>query len=200
MGCMLALPMPASAIDGFKKLKLPQGITIEIPAHWNELPLEDRQNLSAMGSASAAKAGLEIEGLKTNLLAVNAVPAPTKAMIRVSSTTQPAFTAADLLALSDADLQEAGQMELEQFRKAAKSGGIHLLDMAAPRVVTISGHPTYMLTYFRSGVVNKSEKWQVNQFQSPLPDRIIQVTVSWNVANEQILKPILVHVIDSVKF
>lgn len=200
MGCMLALSMPASAIDGFKKVTLSQGITIEIPAHWNELPVEERQNLSAMGSAIAAKAGIELEGLKTNLLAVNAVPAPTQATIRVSSTTRPTFTAADLLAMTDADFLDAGRMVLEQFRQAEKSGGIHVLGMATPSVVTLSGHPTYMMTYFRSGIVDKSEKWQVTQFQSPLPDRNIQVTVSWNVANEPILKPMLVHVIDSVKF
>src|SRR5690606_3079796 len=91
----------------FRRVQLSYGISLEIPSHWTVLSQETRKNLSAAGSAMMDNAGIEgSSGQKQNLLAVNATPDPTGSMIRVSVTSPPDYTQADLAAATAADLKE----------------------------------------------------------------------------------------------
>lgn len=196
----LVSPYTASAAGEFKSIALPTGISLDIPSHWQVLTLETRQNLLAVGAAITSRAGVaNTDGVKSTLLAVNAVPSPTGATIRVSSTTHPTFTAADLSAMTASDLQQAGQLVFADFEKLEKQGGPHVVSMTTPSVLMLSGHPALVLSYVRRSLTNSSEHWHVVQFRAPLPDRLVEVTLSWRKGDEIIWRPILEHVVGSLK-
>ena len=85
------LAQPAFAQDSsFRRVQLAYGISLDVPSHWTVLSLENRKNLSAVGQSMAENAGIEgPSGRKESLLAMNATPNPTGAMIRVSVTSPP---------------------------------------------------------------------------------------------------------------
>ncbi len=196
----LVLPFSASAAGEFKSLVLPTGITLDVPSHWQVLTLETRQNLLAVGAAITSSSGVEQPvGVKSTLLAVNAVPAPVGATIRVSITTRPEFTAADLSAMTASDLKQSGQLVLADFVKAEKQGGPHIVSMTTPSVVMLSGHPAFVIPYIRNSLTNASEQWHVVQYRAPLPDHLVEVTLSWRKSDEIIWRPILEYVIGSLK-
>lgn len=197
---VLISPFSASAGGEFKNIALPTGISLDVPSHWQVLTLETRQNLSAVGAAIASNAGLENpDGVKSTLLAVNAVPSPTGATIRVSITTRPEFTAADLSGMTASELKQAGQLVLDDFEKAEKRGGPHIVSMTTPSVRMLSGHPAFVIPYIRRSLTDASEQWHVVQYRAPLPDRLVEVTLSWRKGDEIIWRPILEHVVGSLK-
>lgn len=87
----------AFASDTYKQVQLSHGISLEIPGHWTVLPADVRKNLAASSQAIQDNAGIEsAPGQKKGLLAVNATPTPTGAMIRVSVTEPADYSQADL--------------------------------------------------------------------------------------------------------
>jgi len=104
------LAHPAFAQDtSFRSVQLAYGISLDVPSHWTVLSLENRKNIRAAGQAMTDNAGIEgPSGRKDTLLAMNATPNPTGAMIRVSVTSPPDYTQPDLAAATLADLKELG--------------------------------------------------------------------------------------------
>lgn len=197
----LVSPFPALAAGEFKNIALPSGISLDIPSHWQVISRETRQNLLAAGAAIASSAGIEkTDGVKSTLLAVNAVPSPTGATIRVSITTHPEFTAADLSVVTASDLNQAGKILLADFEKLEKRGGPHIVSMTTPSVATLSGHSALVISYIRNSPTNTSTQWHVVQYRTPLADCLVEVTLSWRKGDEIIWRPILEHVLDSLKF
>lgn len=196
----LVSPLSASAAGEYKNVKLPTEISLDIPSHWKILSIENRKNLQAAGTAMTKNAGVEeSKGVKTSLLAVNAVPDPVGATIRVSITTRPEFTAAVLLAVTKTDLKDIEKLLLSEFQKLEKSGGPHIVSMTTPSAVMLSGHPALVIPYIRNNLSSSSEHWQVVQYRVPLPDRLVEITLSWRKTDEIIWKPILQHVLASLK-
>ena len=97
----------ASAQDtAFRRVRLPYGISLEIPSHWEVLPQVAKQNLAAASEAISKNAGgTEDSGKREMLLAVSANPNPSGAKIRVSVATPPEYTQADLAAVTAAELR-----------------------------------------------------------------------------------------------
>ena len=100
----------------FRSVQLAYGISLDVPSHWTVLSLENRKNLGAAGQAMTDNTGIEgSSGRKESLLAMNATPNPTGAMIRVSVTSPPDYTQSDLAAATPADLQEVGTETLKML-------------------------------------------------------------------------------------
>jgi hypothetical protein len=102
----------------YQAIELSRGISIRVPAHWDVLSKATRQNLRAAGQAATERAGVSgPESRKDGLLAVNATPYPSGAMIRVSVTTPPEYTGAELSALTQVELEQVGEEFYSEFRK-----------------------------------------------------------------------------------
>lgn len=184
----------------FRRIQLSYGISLEIPSHWTVLSQDTRKNLGAAGSAMMDNAGIEgPSGQKQNLLAVNATPEPTGAMIRVSVTSPPDYTQSDLAAASPADLKEVGIEILKMFRQLEASGGPKIIEMQPVRIEKFSSNLVLVMPYIRTSKFGPSP-WQVTQYKVPVSNRLIEITLSHRQSDAIVWRPILERVRRSVRF
>ncbi|WP_455233397.1 hypothetical protein [Geopseudomonas aromaticivorans] len=184
----------------YRRVYLEHGIELDLPAHWTVLSASTRKNLSAAGEAMAASAGIEglPEGKKT-LLAVNATPSPTGAMIRVSVTVPAPYTQADVAAVTADDLDFIRSELVKGFRQMEGSGGPRLISAAPVRRGMLGGYRSIEIPYVRAGLKDPGE-WQVTQYKVPIDNRLVEITLSHRVSDAVVWKPILEHVKSSIQF
>ena len=91
----------------FHKIKLIHGISIDVPTHWRILSQATRKNINTAGQSMIDNSSLERpSGRKETLLAMNALPRPAGAMIRISVTSPPDYTQDDLNNTTKSELKE----------------------------------------------------------------------------------------------
>lgn len=192
---------PALAQTGdYRRLQLNYGISLEVPTHWTILSQSTRSNLQAAGRAMTENAGLEgSSGRKESLLAVNASPAPTGAMIRVSVTRPPDYSQADLASATQADLRDLANELLMNFKKMEASGGPRVIQIQPARIDVYNKYRVLVLPYTRHDKLGPSA-WQVTQYKIPLDDRLIEVTLSHRESDAVVWRPILEKVRRSILF
>lgn len=158
-----------------------------------------RSNLRASRKAITDNAGIDgPSSRKESLLAVNATPDPPGATIRVS--VSPAeYSQADLAAITKADLMDIGVELQATLKKTESSGGPKLIQMHPVRVDTVNGYRALVFSYTRQGVIGPSP-WQVNQYKIPLPDRLLEITLSYRESDAIVWRPIIEKVSRSVTF
>ena len=184
----------------FRRVQLAYGISLDIPSHWTVLSQDTRRNLEAAGEALVGNADIEgPSGRKENLLAVNAVPYPTGAMIRVSVTSPPDYTQADLTAATPGDLKEVGTETQSMFSKLEASGGPKIIEMQPVRIEKFHNFRMLVMPYVRAGV-NGPSPWQVTQYKIPVSNRLIEITLSHRQSDAIVWRPILERVKRSVQF
>lgn len=195
------LSHPAFAQDAsFRRVQLAYGISLDVPSHWTVLSLENRKNIGAAGQAMTENAGIEgSTGRKESLLAMNATPSPTGAMIRVSVTSPPDYTQSDLAAATSADIKEIGAEMLSMFRKLETSGGPKILEMQPLRIEKFNNYRVLVIPYVRAGIIGSSP-WQVSQYKIPVSNRLIEITLSHRQSDAFVWRPILERVKLSVQF
>ena len=164
LACALSVHPARAQESAYRRLELAYGISLDVPAHWTVLSQDARKNLAAFGEAMMGNAGVEgPRGHKEALLAVNSAPTPTGATIRVSVTTPPDFTQAELTAMTSADLRDLRGGMRDGFKKLEASGGPHLIEMQAVHIEQLSGHTALVVPYVRRGM-NGPSPWQVTQY------------------------------------
>jgi len=196
----LTCGLAAAQTGDFKRLQLTTGISLEVPSHWTILSHSTRNNLQAAGRALIENTGLDSpSGTKENLLAVNATPDPTGAMIRVSVTKPPEYSQADLIAATQGELQELAEDLLENFKSMEASGGPQIITVEPARVESWNEKLVLVIPYLRRSNAGPS-LWQVVQYKIPLPDRLIEITLSYRESDSVVWRPILEKVKRSVTF
>ncbi|PIQ11741.1 MAG: hypothetical protein COW70_11810 [Hydrogenophilales bacterium CG18_big_fil_WC_8_21_14_2_50_58_12] len=191
----------ASAKDtAFRRVQLPYGISLEIPSHWEIFSQDEKQNFAAAAESMGRNAGgAEDSGKKERLLAVSARPFPSGAKIRVSVTTPPEYTQADLAATTAAELSQLRSEYIAMFNKMLASGGARVLEMQTPQIERINNKLALAMAYTRTDPDGPSP-WQVTQYGVPVPKRLIQITLSYRQSDAIIWKPILENVKRSIRF
>lgn len=192
---------PAFATDyTYKRMQLSHGISIEMPWHWTVLPEDFRKNLAASSQAMQDNAGIEsVPGQKKGLLAVNATPTPTGAMIRVSVTEPPDYTQSDLAKATPRELKEVEREVLLAFKKMEASGGPVIIEMQSVQIEPFKNYRALAIRYVRKSV-NGPSPWQVTQYKIPVDNRLIELTLSYRQSDSAIWRPILERVKRSVQF
>jgi hypothetical protein len=186
--------------DSFQQVQLAYGITLDVPSHWTVLSLENRKNLHAAGQAVTKNAGVEeSSGRKESLLAINATPDPTGAMIRVSVTSPPDYTESDLAAATPEDLKELEAEMLKIFEQLEASGGPKVIEVQPFHIEEINNHRTLVMPYVRASV-NGPSPWQVTQYKIPVSNHLIEISLSYRQSDAVVWRPILERVKRSVKF
>jgi len=186
--------------NSFRHIQLTYGISLDIPSNWTVLSEDMRNKLDTYGKTVAGKAGVELKnGKKEGLLAVNATPSPTGAMIRVSVIMPCDVTQDELATLSASDLKVIGTETKNMFMKMAASGGPKIVEMQPVRVEKINNRRALVLPYIRTSAVGPSN-WQVNQYKIPVSDKTIELTLSYRLSDANVWRPILERVKRSVRF
>jgi hypothetical protein len=184
----------------FQSVQLAYGISLEIPSHWQVLSQENRQNLRAASEAITKNAGIDgSSSKKQSLLAVNATPDPPGSMIRVSVTTPPEYTQADLATATVAELNQMRTELAAIYKLLEASGGTKILDVQTPRIERINNKLALVIGYTRADFVGPSP-WQVTQYRVPANNQTIEMTLSYRQVDAVIWKPILENVKRSIRF
>ena len=184
----------------FRNIQLSYGISLDVPSHWTVLPKDNRKNLAAASQAMTDNAGIEgSSGRKESLLAMNAIPNPTGAIIRVSVTSPADYTQSDLGETTSTDLEEIRTEMLKIFRKLEPTGGPKINEMQPVRIEKLNNHLVLVMPYIRAGV-NNSSPWQVTQYKIPVHNHLIEITLSHRQSDDIVWRPILERVKRSVKF
>lgn len=198
---LMLLTHSAFAQDtSFRNIQLSYGISLDVPSHWTVLPKDNRKNLAAASQAMTDNAGIEgSSGRKESLLAMNAIPNPTGAIIRVSLTSPADYTQSDLGETTSTDLEEIRTEMLKIFRKLEPTGGPKINEMQPVRIEKLNNHLVLVMPYIRAGV-NNSSPWQVTQYKIPVHNHLIEITLSHRQSDDIVWRPILERVKRSVKF
>lgn len=184
----------------FQRVQLAYGISVEIPAHWQVLSQENRQNLRVASEAITKNAGIDgASGKKQSLLAVNATPYPTGAMIRVSVTTPPEYTQADLATATAAEWNQLRSELVAIYKELEASGGPKILEVQTPRIERINNQLALVIGYTRADLFGPSP-WQVTQYRVPANNQTIEMTLSHRQVDAGSWKSILEYVKRSIRF
>lgn len=184
----------------YKQVSLPDGISIEIPAHWTILSQDTRKNIAAAGRAMTDNAGIDGGGnKKQTLLAVNAVPTPPGAMIRVSVSMPPEYSQSDLARATPHELKVLQQDMLQLFKKMEAGGGPEIVEFQPLQVELFKNSRALVIRYVRKST-NGPSLWQVTQYKIPVENRLIELTLSYRQSDSVMWRPILERVKRSIQF
>lgn len=185
----------------YRVVKLPYSISLEAPSHWKILSIETRSNLRAAGEAVLKNSGASDNvAKKESLLAMNATPNPTGAMIRVSATFPLEYSQSDLSATTAEELNNLRPEILAMLKQAENNGGPKVLEVNPPRIEKINGKYAFVISYIRADINNEKHSWLVTQYKIPNHDHLIEFTLSHRQADSALWKPIMERVKRSLKF
>jgi hypothetical protein len=169
------------------------GMEIQFPSHW--YVLSDLQNAEVRALASELANSTPSTGAKETLLAVNATPAPTSAMIRLSRITPAVISEAEFQELTNSGgeselLRDVHRQFSDTFPAMMSEAGIAISQIDEPSVVSVSGRPAILIPYQRTSAVDGST-WEVRMYQIAVEDATFELTLSNRVADREIWTPIL---------
>jgi hypothetical protein len=186
--------------SAFRRIELPHSIALQVPAHWKVLSQATISNLKAFEEATTEAAGIrDPKRSKNTLLAMNSLPDPTGAMIRVSISTPPDFTADELKATTAADIVELQSEMLSLFRQFEATGGPKVLETQPARVERLGGEMSLVIPYRRASQFGPSP-WHVTQYKIPIRNHLVEITLSYRESDGAVWKPILEKVRRSITF
>jgi hypothetical protein len=197
--CGLSTWTHGVAQDDYTTHSLSYGISIAVPTHWAILESDVRKNINLTGKAIAKDSGVEEEFAKETLIAANATPSPTNAMLRVSITKPSPFSQADIANPSQVELDAVKEVFEAQIKAAESHGGAKLVRMNPVEVTTWNGTRAMVLSYTRKGVDGTTD-WNVIYYRVPMSYGLIEAMFSCRASDALIWKPILERVRKSMKF
>ena len=182
----------------FIRRELAEGISVEIPSHWVVLSEASRKNIEARTRAIIDSSGQSPTKAQT-LLAVNATPAPTGAMIRVSVSSEVEYTVAVLEATSREDLKSIANDASTKFKALERDGGIRLVRILDPKILKIGARTALLIPYERTSLAGPSN-WIVQQHYIPFETHTVIFTLSYRRSDAPLWEPILGRVRQSIRF
>lgn len=197
--CVLQGGTEANAQNDYTTHRLSYGISIDVPSHWTILESDVRKNINLTGNAIAKDSGVEDEFAKETLIAANATPSPTGAMLRVSITKPSPFSQADIANPSQEELDAVKEVFRSQMKSAEAHGGLKLVRMNQVEVKDWNGKRAMVLSYTRKGVADDTD-WNVVYYRVPMNYGLIEAMFSCRASDSMIWKPILERVRKSMKF
>lgn len=197
--CVATVSNMATAQDDvFRHVQLHPDISLDVPSHWAEWSPDGRKNLIAAAEALADESGADpADGKKQTLLALNATPSPTGAMIRVSTVAPAYFTTDEILSLTPSELEEIGDAMFTSMRQLQGVGGPEILGFEQVRIESVGSLPALTASYVRSSAFGPSP-WHVTQYRIPLSEHLVELTLSYRQSDAIIWRPILERVKNSV--
>ncbi|TDF86251.1 hypothetical protein [Pseudomonas sp. H9] len=184
----LAAVSTVSVAEEFKRLKLPSGISLQVPAQWSVQTPDQGPGFSVAEAASK----------RATLLIGHSVPKGALLRLRLGPVSK--LTPARLQTLKPEALAKLNDAFFQGMKSVEKEKGPNVVSMREPAVVSVSGHPALRLGYLRAGADGAGENWEVVQLQIPLADRSVHVTMSWSADSDATWRPMMERVTSSLQF
>lgn len=199
LACVLPVGMVVDSSNDYTTHQLSYGISIDVPTHWTILESDVRKNINLTGKAIVKDSGVEEDLEKETLIAANATPSPTGAMLRVSITKPAPFSQIDIAKPTRAELDALQEVLQSQFKAAESHGGAKLVRMDPVEVKDWNGKRAMVLTYTRKSIDGTAD-WHVVHYRVPMSYGLIEAMFSCRASDSVIWKPILENVRKSMKF
>ncbi len=178
-----------AAASNFVEVKLPRGVKMQIPKGWWVLTAEHNQLIDTSAEAALDVSGIgAVEGSDVNLISANSMPRTTYAAVRVDSSTPVYGSPSEISNLTPAELQAFKIDARRNLLKLLPTQGNRLLAFLNYRRVIISGHPTLITDYRRSGPKGPVI---VSIVQIFTPNQNISINLSYRESEQAIWKPVI---------
>lgn len=176
--CMLLIFTPAHAAESnFSLVKLPRGVEVQIPKGWWLVGKDYNRMIQTSVEAAMDLSGIGFDDREeVNLIAANSMPRTTYAALRIDSTIPPSATPREIQNITKTELKELSLGMKQEFEKLLPYQGNQLLDFYGVHIEKISGHPTLVTRYRRSGP-NGPVIVEINQIF--LADHELRVNLSY---------------------
>lgn len=176
--CMLLIFTPAHAAESnFSLVKLPKGVEVQIPKGWWLVGKDYNRIIQTSVEAAMDLSGIGFDDREeVNLIAANSMPRTTYAALRIDSTIPPSATPREIQNITKTELKELSLGMKQEFEKLLPYQGNQLLDFYGVHIEKISGHPTLVTRYRRSGP-NGPVIVEINQIF--LADHELRVNLSY---------------------
>lgn len=181
-------------------------VSLEVPSHWSFLDEAERRNLSAAAEAVANSLALPEAPTHVASLAVNAVPDPPGAIVRLSFLGDVDLRQDELNAAlaservaTIAELEAVFESEAQGLKSQLEINGMRLLEREAVQIQMIDGRTAIKFSYRRTSVRGPSP-FHVSQYHVPLGDAKMLLTLSFRESDAVVYENIMKYVLQSVRF
>lgn len=178
----------------FAIIRLPYGVSVEIPADWRILASDLCAAIEEISDAVLDLSGLELpEDTKVNLLRANSTPSTTYASIAVNVRSA-SLSPSDLMAASDEEIAALGPM-MHDVMKCAYEGQMEILRFDGVRREIVSGHPALVIEYVRKGLEGPVVVQNTHLFVGP---KEISLVLAYREAEASWWQPIVAYIRQSL--
>jgi len=188
----------ASATDNFVRVKLPKGVSIEIPKNW--VVLSDNQRITL---DSFVESGLDLSGIEQERsglpFAANYYDdkGNTLGILNVRYYPQLELTQADAQAANAQDVRELDAALKENMIPSLKAFNVTVTSWVGTQKSIINGITVFITEYQRKSL-NGSGEFRVRLVRVLAADKSFTLTVSYHEAASLFLKPITDRIISSL--
>jgi len=184
------------ARSNFTEVKLPRGVTMELPNGWWLLGDELNRAIDTAAESALDLSGIELPPREeVVLIAANSMPRSTYAAVRVTSATPPSFSDAELASLTQDDMPLLQAEMTKMLVPVLAQQGLQILGPITVQVGTLAGHVALVTEYERSGP--KGPVWvQISQISSGQQE--IKVNLSYRESEAAIWRPIVRKIRNSI--
>ena len=174
----------------FALVKLPLGVSIEVPKNWRLLDGDFNTTIETAGEAVLNLAGIKLPtGQKANLFRANSNPPTTYAGIAINATDSD-IPPAELLAASDAEIRELAPLMHQMLDQGFAAQNLRVIRFDGVRREIVDGHPALVIKYVRSGPQGPVVVQMTRLF---IGDKEISLNLSYRRSEAVVWKPIVDH-------
>jgi hypothetical protein len=196
---LMVLLLPNQTVDArsnFTEVRLPRGVTLELPNGWWLLGDDLNRAIDTAAESALDLSGITLPpGDEVVLVAANSMPRSTYAAVRVTSTTPPSFSDAELDSLTLDDMPAVQAEMAKMLELVLPQQGLQILSPVVVKIGTLAGHVALVTEYTRSGP--KGPVWvQISQISSGQQE--IQLNLSYRVSEAAIWRPVVGKIRNSI--
>lgn len=175
----------------FAKLKLPLGVSVEVPKNWWLLDGDMNTNIETAAEATLNLSGVELpKRKKVNLFRANSMPKTTYAAIAINATDSE-MNPNDLKNASAKEIRELSPMIREMMQEALSAQNMKIIEFYGVRREFVGKHPALVIEYKRSGLQGPVIVQMTRLF---LGEKEISLNLSYRESEGQLWKPIIQYI------
>ena len=172
-------------------MKLPLGVSVEVPKNWRILDGETNSTIETAAEASLNLANANLPtGKKVNLFRANSVPQTTYAGIAINATDFE-LDPEELKNSSDAEIKELTPMMKETMEQSLSGQNLKVLEFYDMRREFVGSHPALVIEYKRSGPQGDVI---VQMTRLLLKGKEISLNLSYRESEAQLWKPVVQYI------
>lgn len=182
---------PARQESRFTRLRLPLGVSVEVPKNWRLLDGDINATIETASEAAMNLSGVDLgNGTKTNLFRANSMPSSTYAGIAINATDSE-IDPDELKAATEQEIRELSTEIHETMREALSSQNMSILEFHGVRREYVSGHPALVIEYKRTGQQGAVIVQMTRLF---LGEKEISLNLSYRESEGFLWKPIVQYI------